>query len=77
MNALDDLLDTLDTVYGEAGTLLDPATAHVIVDGSRVLSRRAIPGVTLSARETDQGVVADLVVARGARIAVRSILASA
>lgn len=70
MNALDDLLDTLDTVYGEAGTLLDSATAHVVIDGSRVLSHHAIPGVALSARETDQGVVADLVVARGARIAV-------
>lgn len=68
MNTLDDLLKTLYTVYGDAGTLTDPRTAHLVVEGSRLLSRQTIPGVKIHTREEAGVVVADITVAGDAQV---------
>lgn len=68
MNARDDMLAALSAIYADAETLLDSRTAHVVVDGNRVVSRHAVPGVELRVAEHGERLAAELVVARGARI---------
>jgi Fe-S cluster assembly scaffold protein SufB len=62
------MLDALGTVYADAAALVDPQTAHVVVDGGSVVSRRATRGIELRVEEGTRGVSVELVVARGARI---------
>ena len=68
MNAFDDMLAALSSVYADAAILAAPRTAHVVADGHTVLSRRAAPGVELKVVESPEGLVMELVVAEGARI---------
>ena len=65
---MDDLLETLSSVYGDAATLLDKRTAHLVVDGQELLSRQTVPGVTLSVHTAADAIEAELVVARGVRL---------
>jgi Fe-S cluster assembly scaffold protein SufB len=69
MNAMDDLLKALYAVYGDAGTLTDPRTAHLVVEGSRLLSAQTIPGVDIHTREEGGVVFADITVAGDAQVA--------
>ena len=69
MSALNDLLEALYTVYGDAGTLTDPRTAHLVIEGSHLLSRQTIPGVDIRTREEAGVVSADITVAGGATLA--------
>ena len=68
MERRDDLLAALYTVYGDAGALLDPRTAHLVVEGRDVLSRQAIPGVEIRAEPQDEALIAEVRVADGARV---------
>lgn len=65
---LDDLLKTLTSVYGDAATLLDRQTAHLVVDGQDLLSRQTVPGVTLSVHTEADVIEAELVVASGVKL---------
>lgn len=69
MKRQDDLLRALYTVYGDAAALLDPRTAHLVVEGRDVLSRQTIPGVELQAEPQDDALVAEIRVADGVRVA--------
>lgn len=68
MDALDDMLKALYTVYGDAGLLMDPRTAHLVVDGHRLLSRQAVPGVEIRAEEATDATVVDVAVSRGVAV---------
>jgi Fe-S cluster assembly scaffold protein SufB len=68
MSALDDMLAALASVYGDAATLADPRTAHVVVEGNAVVSRQTIPGVELRVQESADRLKAELVIREGARI---------
>jgi len=68
MERQDDLLRALYTVYGDAGTLLDPRTAHLVVEGRDVLSRQEIPGVEIRTEPQDEALIAEVRVADGARV---------
>ena len=62
------MLESLASVYADAAALTEPGTTHLVVDGHRVVSRRATPGVELRAEERADGVRLELSVADGARI---------
>jgi Fe-S cluster assembly scaffold protein SufB len=68
VNALDDMLAALATLYGDTATLADPRTAHIVVEGNRVVSRQATPGIELRVEEHDDWLAAEFVIAQGARI---------
>jgi hypothetical protein len=69
MKRQDDLLRALYTVYGDAATLLDPGTAHLVVEGRDVLSRQTIPGVEIRAEPMGDVLFAEVRVADGMRVA--------
>jgi len=62
------MLTALSAVYADAATLADPRIAHVVVDGNRVVSRQAAPGVEVRVAQDGERLAAELVVARGAHI---------
>lgn len=62
MSAFDDMLSALSAQYADAGTLVDPRTAHLVVDGNAVVSRRAIPGVEWRLVEQGDVLSAELVI---------------
>lgn len=68
MQSTTDLLTALYSVYPDAAALADPDAGHVVIEGAEVLSRRAIPGVRLSAEPTADGVAIELVIGRGVRL---------
>jgi Fe-S cluster assembly scaffold protein SufB len=68
VNALDDMLGALSAIYADAAMLSAPGTAHMVIDGNRVVSRRVAPGVELRVEERGERLDAEIVVASGARI---------
>jgi hypothetical protein len=61
------LLSVLLQRYPDASTLSDPGTTHLVVEGTRVLSRHESAGVSLATRREGAVLVAELRVAPGAR----------
>ena len=51
-----DLLTALYTVYPEAAVLMQPDTAHMVVEGHRLMSRQSIPGVDIQTEEADEAI---------------------
>lgn len=64
----DNLLSALFSRYPDAALLTQPQIAHLVVDGQRMLSRQAIPGVELSAREDAEAIVIEIAVASGVHV---------
>jgi Fe-S cluster assembly scaffold protein SufB len=62
------LLDALASFYADAATLGEPGTAHLVIDGHSVVSRQSVPGVELRVEPGAEGVAAELIVRRGAKI---------
>ncbi len=62
------LLGQLFALYPDAATLNEPHTAHVVLDGHRVLSRRGIPGVDIRSDESADVVTLEIAVAPGVRV---------
>ena len=48
-----DILTALYNVYPEATILMNPRTAHMVVEGHRLMSQQAIPGVDIRTEVTD------------------------
>jgi len=68
MSRLEDLLGAMRPIYAEPEVITDPHTAHLVVDGNRLLSLKDIPGVTLEAETADDHIHARLDIAQGASI---------
>lgn len=68
MSELDRLLQALDQRGIDRAVMVDTATAHLMASGQNLLSRREVPGLELDARETADGIVARIRVARDAHI---------
>lgn len=69
MDALEQLMHSLNAIGGSEAVLADPATAHLVADGRAILSRQAVEGVEMEARETAEGISARVVVRQGVRLA--------
>jgi Fe-S cluster assembly scaffold protein SufB len=63
-----DILTALYNVYPEATILMSPDTAHMVVEGHRLMSRQAIPGVEVHAEETAEAIIARITVAEGVQV---------
>jgi hypothetical protein len=63
-----DILTALYNVYPEATILMNPDTAHMVVEGHRLMSRQAIPGVEVHAEETAEAIIARITVAEGVQV---------
>ncbi len=69
MKPSNDLLNALYRVYPDAAILMNPRTAHLVVDGQRLVSRQAIPGVEVRAEQIIEGaLVAEVTVGRAVRV---------
>lgn len=56
MNEFDELMTALGAAGGDRAILEDPATAHIVVVGKRIVSSRSLPGLDVEAAETEGGV---------------------
>ena len=63
-----DILTALYNVYPEAMILMNPHTAHLVVEGHRLMSQQTIPGVEIKVEETEEAIVARITVAEGVRV---------
>jgi len=63
-----DLLTALYRVYPDATILMNPHTAHLVVEGHELLSQQQVPGVGIQTRRTDDALVAEITVAAGVRV---------
>ena len=64
-----DLLTALYASYPEAAVLMQPDTAHMVVDGQRLMSRQTIPGVDIQAIQAADAIDIHIRVAEGVRVA--------
>ena len=63
-----DILTVLYDTYPEAALLKRPGTAHMIVEGHRLMSRQTVPGVDIRTEETAQALSIHIRVAEGVRL---------
>lgn len=68
MSDLDLLKEAYSCAGGDASAFADAATAHLAADGHRILSSRPVAGLVVDARETPDGISANVTVQRGVRI---------
>lgn len=68
MSRLQDLLGAMRPIYAEPEVVTDPHTAHLVVDGNRLLSINSIPGVRLEADTRGEHIDAVLQIEPGAVI---------
>jgi Fe-S cluster assembly scaffold protein SufB len=64
-----DILTALYNVYPEATILMNPHTAHMVVDGHRLMSHQAIPGVEIEVEETEEAIDARITVSESVCVA--------
>jgi Fe-S cluster assembly scaffold protein SufB len=65
---LPDILTALYNVYPEAAVLMNPDTAHMVVEGQRMVSRQTIPGVDIQAEESEEAVTIHIRVAEDVQV---------
>jgi len=63
-----DILTALYNVYPEAAVLMNPDTAHMVVEGQRMVSRQGIPGVEIDAEEAEKAITIHILVAEGVQV---------
>lgn len=63
-----DLLTALYSVYPEAAVLMQPDTAHMVVEGHRLLSQQLIPGVDIETEVAAEAVTIHIRVAEGIQL---------
>jgi Fe-S cluster assembly scaffold protein SufB len=68
MTELQPLYDAFARIGEDPGLVLAPGTAHLVVDGHRILSQQPAPGVHLEAHSDADGFHARLMIAEGRRI---------
>jgi Fe-S cluster assembly scaffold protein SufB len=68
MTDLEKLLEALGKSGGDRNVVADPATAHLMVEGNKILSGRDVEGLQVAANSTGDGITARVLVTRGTRI---------
>ncbi|MEJ2191175.1 MAG: SufD family Fe-S cluster assembly protein [Nitrospirota bacterium] len=68
MSELGGLLRAYREAGGEDAALADRATAHLMLEGNRIVSMREVEGFACAARETPEGLDASIRVAEGVRL---------
>ena len=63
-----DLLSALYRVYPDAAVLMNPQTAHMVIEGHSLMSQQKVPGVDMQARKTEDAIVVEITVAAGVRV---------
>ncbi len=68
MSDLRELVDAYASAGGDRVALADQATAHLVANGCRIVSMRDVPGLTVDARETAEGIAATVTVGKDRKI---------
>jgi Fe-S cluster assembly scaffold protein SufB len=68
MSELNELLQAFGEAGGDAGALADGNTAHLAASGHRIVSMRSVDGLDVRARETGNGISAQVTVKAGVKI---------
>lgn len=63
-----DLLSALFSHYPDAAILTQPQTAHLVVDGQRMLSQQTVPGVEVRSQESAGVITIQITVASGIQV---------
>lgn len=67
-NQHSELLTALYSVYPEAAILMQPDTAHMVVEGHRLMSRQTIPGVDIQTEATKEAITIHIHVDEGVQL---------
>lgn len=68
MNEREALLNAFSLAGGEAAVLKNPQTAHLLVNGHKILSSHLVDGLDVEVRETPSGISAAISIQQGVRI---------
>jgi uncharacterized protein len=68
MSELNELLKAFGEAGGNTGALADGNTAHLAASGHRILSSRTVEGLAVKARETWNGINAQVTVKKGVKL---------
>jgi len=68
MRELKILTDTLESLGGDPEVFQNRQIAHMAASGHRLVSQREIPGVTIDAQETGDGITNTIVIEKGKQI---------
>jgi len=68
MSELDDIMFAFGEAGGDRGALADANTAHLVASGHSVLSSHAVKGLDVHARETLEGISAQVTVRAGIKL---------
>jgi uncharacterized protein len=68
MRELKILTDTLESLGGDPQVFQNRDIAHLAASGQRLISRREIPGVTVEATETEDGITTVILIEKGKHI---------
>lgn len=68
MSELDQLMQAYTCAGGDAAILNDRSTAHLAASGHSIVSMRDVPGLTVDAQETADGISARVTVGKGVKI---------
>ncbi|MEJ1472213.1 MAG: SufD family Fe-S cluster assembly protein [Candidatus Sedimenticola sp. (ex Thyasira tokunagai)] len=63
-----DILSALYSVYPEAAILMNANTAHMVVEGQRMMSWQGIPSVDIEAEESEEAITIHIRVAEGVQV---------
>lgn len=62
------LLSSLFRFYPDTVILTNPNTAHMVVDGHRLVSQQSVPGLSIKTKETDEAIEIELHIASGIKV---------
>lgn len=68
MRELKILTDTFQSLGGDPGVFQDRHIAHMAASGHRLVSQREVPGVTIDAQETGDGITNTIIIEKGTHI---------
>ncbi|MDD5391245.1 MAG: SufD family Fe-S cluster assembly protein [Gallionellaceae bacterium] len=68
MTDLEQLYQALRMIGEDPGLILSGDNAHVVAYGHQIVSRQSIPGVSVTAQTTEQGIEAKIVIAEGRQV---------
>jgi len=68
VRTLAEVAGALQLAGGDHAVLADPTTAHAVASGHQLLSRHEVPGVSLTADATPEGITAHMIVRRAVKL---------
>lgn len=68
MSELDDIMRAFGEAGGDQGALADAGTAHLVASGHSIMSSRTVAGLDVQARETQDGISAQVTVRAGVKL---------